>query len=535
MRRLATLSVLVFSFSAMFAAASHAQTVDDLYREGVSARNAREFEKASDYLRRALALEPENSDALVQLGFAELALDRRDKARISFEKALDVAPDYEDARLGLALVAFREFDLATAERLALRVREAQPDNAEAQALLGRISQARAALGKPETSRNNKTERVAGLVAEGDELRQAGRLPEAEELFREALALRPDDVDVMVRLAGVLVGLGRIDEARILYEEVVDRAPGYLDARIGLARIALRQQRYSDAEAGFRDVLVVEPGNVDALVGLGDTLRALRREKEARAAFLSASELAPDDAAVRARLEAAPAYAWRLDLGGEYSILTDGRPDWTDNTLTLTRIFSDDTSAALSVRTVNRGAGTDIQIGARLDRRLSEGLSLYGAFAATPEADVLPRTSFAVGAVLSAASYTHSLSGVTFDMEAKHDRYSDLDVTTFGLGAAYRLSETIGIYGRWIHAGGAGVDVDGYLARLDVSPADRLTGFIGYSDAPEIAVGSFVDVQTFFTGWAYDFSDELTLRTSFAYERRQAFDRSTIGLGISYRY
>ena len=93
MRRLATLSVLVFSFSAMFTAASHAQTVDDLYREGVSARNAGEFEQASDYLRRALALEPENSDALVQLGFAELALDRRDKARISFEKALNVAPD----------------------------------------------------------------------------------------------------------------------------------------------------------------------------------------------------------------------------------------------------------------------------------------------------------------------------------------------------------------------------------------------------------------------------------------------------------
>jgi YaiO family outer membrane protein len=127
-----------------------AQSAAELYRQGVEARLEQRFEEATEALLKAAELQPDNADIFVQLGFSQLGAGALDAAAASFTRALDLAPDYHDARYGLALVAFRRGNLDEARRLTGLVVEAQPDNQEALDLSGSIDAAIAASQSPAT-------------------------------------------------------------------------------------------------------------------------------------------------------------------------------------------------------------------------------------------------------------------------------------------------------------------------------------------------------------------------------------------------
>ncbi|GGB69961.1 YaiO family outer membrane beta-barrel protein [Blastomonas aquatica] len=84
-----------------------AQAVND-YEAAVVARSAGDPQRAITYLDGWLAQHPRDSDALVQRGLAYLALDQRTNAAQDFRLALQIAPDYADAREGLARAERRD-------------------------------------------------------------------------------------------------------------------------------------------------------------------------------------------------------------------------------------------------------------------------------------------------------------------------------------------------------------------------------------------------------------------------------------------
>ncbi|RUU59068.1 tetratricopeptide repeat protein, partial [Mesorhizobium sp. M2C.T.Ca.TU.002.02.1.1] len=194
-RRLSFAACLILAVAAA-PAASLAQTVDELYASAVKARQAQHFDEAADLLRRALALKPDNADALVQLGFAELGRNNLPAARDAFSRALSIAPTYRDASFGVAEVEFRSGNMDAALPLAEQVAEVDPANADAAKLVDNIRKAkRAAASKPKPAvtaqavmkkPHRRPDPVPGLMEEGRRLRQAGRLPEAEKVYRRAL-------------------------------------------------------------------------------------------------------------------------------------------------------------------------------------------------------------------------------------------------------------------------------------------------------------------------------------------------------------
>lgn len=101
------------------------------YDRGVAARRAGDHLRALALLREAAAQEPANADVHLQIGLAYLALGQLVEAETAFRRTLTLAPDYADARIGLARVAQRRGDrpgaLAALEPVG-------PGNAEADAL-----------------------------------------------------------------------------------------------------------------------------------------------------------------------------------------------------------------------------------------------------------------------------------------------------------------------------------------------------------------------------------------------------------------
>lgn len=73
-----------------------------LYDQAVSARRAGRDEQAVPLLERTIETEPGNADVWVQYGFALRNVGRTAEARQAFERALALAPEYQDARDGLA-------------------------------------------------------------------------------------------------------------------------------------------------------------------------------------------------------------------------------------------------------------------------------------------------------------------------------------------------------------------------------------------------------------------------------------------------
>jgi Flp pilus assembly protein TadD len=182
---------------------------------------------------------------------------------------------------------------------------------------------------------NGSKAAAGLLAQAVPLHQAGRLVEAEALYRQALAAHPRQPDALHLLGMIACQTGRFVDAVDLIGQAVTAnrtAPDYHAnlayafhalGRAGeaeaAARAALRlrspfpeaantlgnalnaQGRFDQAAAAYREALRTRPDYAEALGNLGAVLRTLNRSGEAEAVLRQALALAPHLADARAAL------------------------------------------------------------------------------------------------------------------------------------------------------------------------------------------------------------------------------------------
>lgn len=120
----------------------------------------------------------------------------------------------------------------------------------------------------------------------------GRLEEAVEHLRLALAADELYTDAYVNLGSCLVGLKRYDEAAGQFRKALALDPGSAPARVNLAHVLLLLDRFPEAEREIRHALRLEP-HVDRnhyLLGLA--LRGQHRDNEALREFENAAPSVP---------------------------------------------------------------------------------------------------------------------------------------------------------------------------------------------------------------------------------------------------
>jgi tetratricopeptide (TPR) repeat protein len=101
--------------------------------------------------------------------------------------------------------------------------------------------------------------------------QAGRLAEAESLYRQILAIEPDHADSLHYL-GVLAGqLGRHDTAIDLIGRALRVAPDYAEAHFNLGNILAQTNRLEQAAASYQRMLALKPASAEAHYSLGIVL------------------------------------------------------------------------------------------------------------------------------------------------------------------------------------------------------------------------------------------------------------------------
>lgn len=177
------------------------------------AERAGEVDEALTYVERALEADPENVWALYTR--ARLLLERDDtvEAAATFQRALELEADFEDALVGLGVAAWRDGRVAEAElyfeRAMLLVDE-------------RLEAVRAGA---DTARLGADPRVDALGLRGINLLEIGAFLRARETFERALA--HDSADSVARggLAWTIYRLGDVEEALIQLRGIDDSLRG----------------------------------------------------------------------------------------------------------------------------------------------------------------------------------------------------------------------------------------------------------------------------------------------------------------------
>jgi len=211
----------------------------------------REFDKAEHYLRQVQEREESAryADVFNMMGVIHHDRGRFEEAQGCFEEALAINPNYTEAALNLA-VTYND--------------------------LGRYDEAKkiyqAALSRGEESPGQLDPFVKGKIANlHAEVAQAyvdaGMPNDALHELRKAILLCPTFADLRVRLANLYRQTGDQDAARFELEEAITAKPQYVPAYVSLGVVLLALNRKEDAIKRWKDALDIDSENKAAAMYL----------------------------------------------------------------------------------------------------------------------------------------------------------------------------------------------------------------------------------------------------------------------------
>ena len=124
--------------------------------------------------------------------------------------------------------------------------------------------------------------VGARLGLGHVARRRGDRATALAYFEAAAALDPNNLPVKLEVAADLRELGRLDEAEAVLQEILKQAPQHVGARLGLGHVARRRGDRGTALAYFEAAAALDPNNLPVKLEVAADLRELGRLDEAEA-------------------------------------------------------------------------------------------------------------------------------------------------------------------------------------------------------------------------------------------------------------
>jgi len=123
--------------------------------------------------------------------------------------------------------------------------------------------------------------------------QAGQHQIAIQYLTKAIDLKPDYPEAHYNLANAFFALERFDEAIVAYSRATQLKPSYAEAHNNLGNAYHRVGNLDAAAACYRRAFELRPDHADAHFNLGNILKELNWLPEATASYLHALRLRPD--------------------------------------------------------------------------------------------------------------------------------------------------------------------------------------------------------------------------------------------------
>jgi protein O-GlcNAc transferase len=122
--------------------------------------------------------------------------------------------------------------------------------------------------------------------------QAGRLAEAESVYRQICAIDPNHIDSLHFLGVLAAQAGRNDMAIELIGKALALKPDHAEAHYNLGHVLAKHNRLDQAAAHYRQVLAIRPRSAEAHYSLGLAVLGQGKSTQAMACFEQALVLKP---------------------------------------------------------------------------------------------------------------------------------------------------------------------------------------------------------------------------------------------------
>jgi len=235
---------------------------DALHLLGVCYFNDKKFEESKEYIKRALIVNNQFSEAHFNLGNTLLALDDLEGAKTAFQKAIDLKANYIDAYNNLGTTLRSLCDFHEAQRVYEIALEIQPS--------ARL-----------------------WYNYGNVLSDQNLFDEAKKAFEMAIDIDPQHFLAWNSLGDINASLGQLREAEKNYYQAIRLEANFADAYSNLGNVLSDLGRSSEAEKSCRKAIELKPDFAEPYNNLGNALKEMGYLSEAEINYRKAIELKPD--------------------------------------------------------------------------------------------------------------------------------------------------------------------------------------------------------------------------------------------------
>lgn len=235
-----------------------------MFRKALALHQKGEFAAAAAAYRKVLQRDPDNAEALHNLGAIELQKQNPSAALPLFDRATGINPKNAAfwCNRGSALRDLERFDeaLASFDRsLAIK-----PDFVEALSNRGHtlldLKRYEDAFSSYDLALAIKPDYARAWTGRGTALQSLKRFDDALPCYDRALSINPNDAVALYNRGNSLRGLNRLDEALLSYDRAISIVPNYAIAQSDRGFLLKRLGRFNDAIASFDRLLAIEPDN-----------------------------------------------------------------------------------------------------------------------------------------------------------------------------------------------------------------------------------------------------------------------------------
>ena len=257
------------------------------------------YDKASVEFRNALQIAPSDAEARFENGVVAENLAAYQSAAQYYQSAVDIAPDYLEARRRLARLLFLGGRFQMALDMVKPGLDKHPDDSE---LLAIRAAARARMQLDVASAIVDAERAVRLDPHNPEAveilasiyQRQHREDDAFKVLQRGVADNPKSIPLKLALADRYNAAQLPEQATRLLNEIIALKPDNADYRISLARFYASRDRVDESEATLRAGLAALPRNAALTQALIDFLRVRRGAAAVEQEVRSQLAAHPDD-------------------------------------------------------------------------------------------------------------------------------------------------------------------------------------------------------------------------------------------------
>ena len=290
------------------------------FNEGIRLHKNGDFKNSISYLNKAIALNPNDVSAYLELASVYLDNSESENAVKILTQILRLAQNDPSIHLFLGLAYEKTNQLKEAIDQYKTVLELAPDTLPINALIGKAcfknNDYKCAINNLNKLSASYPQHLRSKLILAYAYHYEKDFPRAEEMYKEVLEGLSSDPEIWFNIAKVQVGQGKYENAQSSIDQAIALDNSNIEYYLDRAKINYKLSKLEAADNDYIVALKTDPKNPEIPIEYGDFLANTGAYTKAVEQYQRAIELQPDDAELYSKK------AFALQMEGKYSDAID---------------------------------------------------------------------------------------------------------------------------------------------------------------------------------------------------------------------